>query len=239
VLTVSILSPRLLTASLATLLGSLVLTLTAPAQTRQPAPVQVSPSANVAHFGMAVVDINYIFKNHYRFQAKMKGMKGDVEAAENVLKQEQQKIGKMQELLQTRKPGTPDYKQLDEQVAKAKAEFNLQASQQRKDFLDREAQIYYDTYLEVSQAVRDFAQRHKIGLVVRFNGDETDPNQPAQREDVLRLLNRPVVFQNSIDITPNVLADLNRDAPQVTGQSRDVPQVGRRPNVQIPRRQSR
>ncbi len=32
-----------------------------------------------------------------------------------------------------------------------------------------------------------------------------------RREDVLREINKPVVFQNQIDITPDVLALLNRD----------------------------
>ena len=127
----------------------------------------------------------------------------------HTLKQERQAIAKMQERLEALKPGTPDYKQLDEQVAKAKAAFNVKASQQRKEFLDREARIYYDTYLEVNDAVKYYAQRHNLGLVVRFNGDPTDPNR---REDVLRAINRPVVYQNAIDITPDVLQELNRSA---------------------------
>jgi len=44
---------------------------------------------------------------------------------------------------------------------------------------------------------------------LRFNGDPPDPNN---RDDVLREINKPVVYQNGIDITPDVLADLNRSA---------------------------
>ena len=97
---------------------------------------------------------------------------------------------------------------MDEQLARDMSEFNLKMTKIRKEFLEREAKVYYQTYLEVSQAVGVYAQRHDIGLVIRFNGEPVDPNK---REDVLREINKPVVFQNQVDITPDVLALINRD----------------------------
>jgi len=44
-------------------------------------------------------------------------------------------------------------------------------------------------------------------LVLRFNGDQINPNRP---EEILKAINKPVVSQNNIDITPDVLALLNR-----------------------------
>ncbi len=64
-----------------------------------------------------------------------------------------------------------------------------------------------------------YAQRHDIGLVLRFNGDKVDLNR---REDVLREINKSVVFQNQVDITPDILALINRDAGA-------APQMGTRP----------
>jgi Skp family chaperone for outer membrane proteins len=78
----------------------------------------------------------------------------------------------------------------------------------RKEFLEREAKVYYQTYLEVVDAVKYYAKRQNIGLVLRFNGEPVDPNR---RDDVLREINKPVVVQDQIDITPDVLALLNRD----------------------------
>ena len=95
------------------------------------------------------------------------------------------------------------------------AEFNLKMTRLRKSFLEREAQVYYQTYLEVADAVKTYSERHNIGIVIRFNGDPVDPNK---REDVLKEINKPVVFQNQIDITPDVLALLNRDPAQTARQ---------------------
>ena len=94
--------------------------------------------------------------------------------------------------------------------------------------MEREAKIYYQAYLEVNDAIKYYAQRHDIGLVIRFNGDKVDANR---REDVLREINKTVVYQNQIDITPDILALLNRDAAA-------TPQIGGRPvapGTSIPR----
>ncbi len=168
---------------------------------------QASPSANASRFGVAVVDVTYIFKNYQQFTSALDGMKTEMETAEGKLKSDRAAIQSKEEQSKQYNPGSPEHKQLDEEIARLKAEFNLTAGRIRKDFLEREAKVYYQTYLEVSNAVQYYAQQHNIGLVVRFNGDQVDPNL---REDVLRAINKPVVHQNNIDITPDVLALLNR-----------------------------
>jgi Skp family chaperone for outer membrane proteins len=165
--------------------------------------------ANAPRYGVAVVDISYIFKNYPKFKAAMDGMKTEMETAESTLKAGRDRIAQMEEQRQTLKPGSQEFKQLDEEVARQKADFNIKAGSIRRDFLEREAKVYYQTYLEVSQVVRSFAQNNNIGLVLRFNGDQIDP---SRREDVLRAINQPIMYQNSIDVTPDVLALLSRGA---------------------------
>jgi len=167
--------------------------------------------ANASKHGIAVVDVSYIFKEHARFRSTMEGMKKEMETIESELKADRDKIAQTEEQRKSYSVGSAEYKQFDEQVARAKADFNLKMTRLRKDFLEREAKIYYQTYLEVNSVVKYYAERHNIGLVVRFNGEEPDPNR---REDVLKAINKPVVFQNQIDITPDILALLNRDGAQ-------------------------
>ena len=164
--------------------------------------------ANAAKYGIAVVDISYIFKEHTRFRATMESMKKEMETIEAELKADREKIAQTEQERNTFNAGSAEYKKLDEEVARMMAEFKLKMTRLRKDFLEREAKVYYQTYLEVVDAVSYYAKRHNIGLVMRFNGEPVDPEP---REDVLREINKPVVFQDHIDITPDVLALLNRD----------------------------
>jgi Skp family chaperone for outer membrane proteins len=166
--------------------------------------------ANAAKYNVAVVDISYIFKNHARFRTMMENMKKEMEGIEAELKADREKIAQNEQQRNTYNAGSAEYKKLDEEVARQMADFNLKMGRLRKDFLEREAKVYYQTYLEVVDAVKYYAKRQNIGLVLRFNGEPVDP---AKREDVLREINKPVVLQDQIDITPDVLVLLNRDQP--------------------------
>ncbi len=196
--------------------------------------------ANASKYNIAVVDISYIFKKHARFTATMESMKKEMEGIEADLKADRQKIAEQEQQRNQFNVGTAEYKQLDEEIARKMAEFNLKMGKLRKDFLERESKVYYQTYLEVVDAVKYYAQRQNIGLVLRFNGEPVDANR---RDDVLREINKPVVIQDKIDITPDVLALLNRDAgaapaaqPAATQGVPQTPRTATPGSTQLPRR---
>ena len=173
------------------------------------------PSANAPRYGYGVVDVTYIFKNYAKFNSQMEGMKTAMESADSQLKADRDAVASKEKMREQYQPASPEFKTLDEEIARLKAEFQLKAGKIRRDFMEREAQVYYSTFLEVSNAVQYYAQQHNIGMVLRFNGDSIDPNN---REDILRAINKPVVFQNNVDITPDVLALLNRGGTPAVGQ---------------------
>lgn len=179
-----------------------------------PALAQNPAGANAQKFGVAVVDINYIFKNNPLFKSKMDGMKADFEKIETSVKGRQQQIIDMQERKKLLTPGSAEFKQVDEQIVKMNANLQVEVTQQRKELVEREAKIYYETYLQVSQAISYYAERQGIGLVLRFNGEQADP---ANRESILRNINKAIHYQNSIDITPDIEVLLNRMASNQAG----------------------
>ncbi len=176
---------------------------------QQPA---VSPSANATRFGIAVVDVNYIFKEYIPFKNAMEGIKNDIKQAEVKLKASREGIQVKEEQAKRLQPSSEQFKQLDEDLARMKADFNIKAGRTRKDFQEREAKVYYQTYLQVSSTVQRYAQQNNIGLVLKFNGDRLDKIDPNRPDAILKAINKPVVSQNNIDITPDVLALLNRGA---------------------------
>lgn len=198
---------RIVFATAAATALSMMVSLSPAVHAQAPNPV----GANAEKYGIGVVDVSYIFKEHARFRATMEGMKKEMESIETQLKADRDKIAQTEQERNKYNVGSAEYKKFDEDVARMMAEFNLKMTRLRKDFLEREAKVYYQTYLEVVEAVGYYAKRHNIGLVIRFNGDTVDPNK---REDVLREINKPVPWQDNVDITPDVLALLNRDAGQ-------------------------
>jgi len=199
--------PYLLAALAASVASIVLVTTYAPAQSpvRQP----VRPAYNAAP--IALVDISYIFKEHLRFKAKMEQMKADVERAEAEVKSQRTMIVRLAEQLRELRSGTPDYKSLEEEITKRQADLSVRVSLQKKEFLQSEAKIYHDTYQEVLYEVDHFAKAKGIAMVLRFNGDPVDTENP---QSVLTYINKPVVwYSQDRDITKVVLDQLNQRGP--------------------------
>ncbi len=179
--------------------------------------------AQQAGTNVAVIDISHIFKNHTRFKQMMEDVNADVKAFEAQVVAEQTRVKKMGEQLKTFNPESREFKELEEQMARAAGELQLQMGLKRKDFLEREAKIYHQIYNEIVQEVAWFSQQYNIGLVIRHSADPIDP---ARRDSVLQGVNRMVVYQNQLDITAQVLARL---APK-TGDQRNGGGIPGRPN---------
>jgi len=154
-----------------------------------------------------VIDVGYIFKNHARFKQAMDKMKDEVMQAENALKAERDRINSLMETLKGFNVGTPEYKKLEAEVAKAQGDFSVNAQLQKKDFMDREAKVYLQVYNEIERAVSQFARDNGIAVVHRFDGDPVDS---ADRNRILGSITKPIVYYDpQIDITPDVLRMLN------------------------------
>jgi len=158
----------------------------------------ISGSAEASGTQLAVIDVSMIFKNHTRFKQAMEGMKAEVKAFEATLQQRGQQINELRKKMQPYDPGSAEYKQLEAQIMKVQADGQIAAAQKKKEFLEREAKIYYDVYNEVATEVSRFAEQHGIGLVIRFN---SEPIDPKSRQAVLEGVNRAVIFQKNLNIT--------------------------------------
>ncbi len=183
------------------------------AQAQQAAPQAGAPGfgANASRYGIAVVDISFVFKNYPRFLASIEGLKKEMEAADGQLKQARDQLVQKEQARDLLKPGSPDFKAADEDLARLKADFTIQQGTIRRDFLEKEAAIYYQTYMDISTTVKSYASSNNIGLVLRFNGDPIDK---SQREDVMRAITSPIVFENNIDVTPEICALLGIQLPK-------------------------
>lgn len=163
--------------------------------------------ANAAKYKIAVVDITYVFKEHRRFKQQIEAMQQRMQTMDKTFTDQRNAIAQKEEERNNFKPNSPEYKKLDTEIVNLKAKFSVQADQAQKAFMEEEANLYYNTYEEVKLVIEAFAKTYDIGLVLRFSGDEIDP---ALRRDIITGINRPVVFQNAIDITPYVLQRVNQ-----------------------------
>ena len=159
---------------------------------------------------IAFIDVGKIFKNDARFKALMEDMKRDVQGAENLVREERDRIGKLEEDLRTYTKGTQAYQQLEEQITARKADLTVKVQIQGKQFQQRQAKIYYNVYQEVLQVTDYFCKQHGIDVVLQIKGD---PVNPEVAESVIPYINKQVVwYADDLDITKQILGELNRTA---------------------------
>ncbi len=160
---------------------------------------------------LALIDITAIFKTHPRFKQMMEDMKRDVQAAENRVKAERDAINKLAtEALPALNKGTQQYAEMEEQIANRQAKLAVNVNRYKGEFFQREAMIYHTVYQEILQATDYFCKQRGIDMVLRFDGEQVDVQQP---NSVMKFINRPVVWYDpGLDITNFILQDVNRPA---------------------------
>lgn len=179
----------------------------APAAAPRQNPVaQASRVAPATGGAVAVIDVTEVFRVHARHQQAITGLNKtrkeldtDKAAAAKTLQSKREELSKLQ-------PGTAEFRAKEEEGAKMASDANVDFRLKEKELLEREAQIYFTTYSDIQDAVRDFAQRNGISLVVRFSRAKVEVTSP---DSVMQTVGRPVVFQDKLDITDEIIAMVN------------------------------
>ncbi len=163
-----------------------------------------------AYPGVALLDLKAVLEHHPGFQAMKKELQGAVDIAQVDFRARRERLAKLVQQLNQLKQGTPEYKNLEAQVTKERADLNVFASLKQKELLERETKMYYTAYVEIRQIVAQICRQYNIGIVLRFDSKELDPNNS---QDVLKHLNNRIFYhQKALDLTPLVIQQLKQRA---------------------------
>lgn len=187
----------------------------APKASATGAPAPTKPAGTI----VALVDIGHVFKNHPRVKQQVEAMKQDLGNYEKEIVAARQDLSKQREKMVKFTVGSPEYKQAEEQIARQVSDLQVRDQMKKKEVLDSEARIYFDAYKEVQDVVGRLSNEYGIGLVIRFDSQPIDPND---RNAVQAGVNRNVVFQRNLDLTPLVLERLGASAPAATADRRNT-----------------
>jgi len=205
----------------------------------RPAHAQATARSPQAAPQIVLLDVSAVFKNHRRMQAMMDDMKKDVERAEQEVKAQRDAIRNLAERLKDFRKGTADYRAIEEELTQKQADLSVRVQLQKKEFLQREAKIFYTVYQEIQQELAYYASATGVTMVVRTSSEQPDVENP---QEVLAYLNRDVVWNaRQIDITNYIIDRFNKryGPSQQTTQSGNTVAPGgtaSRPGVYVPPR---
>ena len=157
---------------------------------------------------VAIIDIGRVFENDSEFKAAMEKIKLGIGEYERKVILRQEEI-KTQEAKHEKSPvGSAERTRLEEEILRLTAAMETDIKLTRKNFLAEEAHHYARRYRQIEVEVEKLCTEQRIGLVLRYSND---PYDTADREAVLKAVNRAVVWTRVPDLTREVLARLNKN----------------------------
>lgn len=162
-----------------------------------------------AQQNVVVVDMGKIFREHIGFKNSISDLQQRVEQYKGTIQTDRTTIQKESELLAGTPKTSPEYKTKEAAIAKMAADMQVNHNMKNKEFMEQEAKLYYQTYVEVLTTIQSFCKQNSITLVIRFSGEKIDP---TNRSSVLAGVNNVVVFHENRDITQIIIDTVNRDA---------------------------
>lgn len=166
-------------------------------------PVEV-PRAPAAKIGL--LDLARVFANHDEFKKLSDLLRADVAKAEEELKRRKAEVEAQQAKLAKLEKGSDEYVAQEEEITRVQAEIQTKVNVQKADFFKQEAQMYLQVYQQIMVEVGKLSRARGINLVMRFNGDPIDPNDP---QGIQKELNKAILYHDGIDITDDVLRAVN------------------------------
>ena len=151
---------------------------------------------------IAVLDVAKVFELNQKFNSQIEKLKTERDTLRQQLQGEAQQLRTDAQQLQEYKPGSPEYKKLESDLEQRNADLRTRDRQANTDLVNREASIYYGTYREMESAVAQLAGQYNITLVLRYDSSQVDG---GNRADVVKALNKTVVFQKDMDLTEMVV----------------------------------
>lgn len=157
---------------------------------------------------VAVLDVKKVFDEHRAFQGEVEAIKNDIKAFEkNFMAQRDNLLAERKAMDDTLTPGTVDYKRREADLAQAASDLEVKKTLKQKSIVEREAKAYYDTYRHIVAEVNAFADANGIVLVLRYDSEPIDKDN---RTDVIKGVNRHVVYQQNRDLTDIIVARVNQ-----------------------------
>lgn len=159
-----------------------------------------------------VVDIAEIFRNHAGFNQQIESLKQAAEQYKIDLERRGNELRARSEKLRDFQVGSAEYKQLESELAHASANLDVERRAKTRDFVQFEAKLHFDTYLEVTRAIAEVCEKRGYRLAIRYDGSKTDTTRP---EAVMQRVNENVIFHMpQYDITGEIISSLSAAAPR-------------------------
>jgi Skp family chaperone for outer membrane proteins len=160
---------------------------------------------------VAVLDVGKTLESYTGFITARQTLIDEVAAINKELEKQLAEIKADESRLQDLQQGSNEFVQLEGVIKQAKSRWQARVNVVKSETGQKEKKLHLGAYEALKDEVSQYAREHGIRLVLRYASAPVD--QDGSPRDAIDYVNRDVIFQDSIDITPQVIERLNAEAP--------------------------
>ncbi|MGD9721313.1 MAG: hypothetical protein AB7O59_08895 [Pirellulales bacterium] len=176
-----------------------------------------------------LVDVTTMAKDSPKLKQQLEALKKEYEGEATALRKESELGNQMGAELGKLPPGSPEFKKLEKDLFKMRADFELRGKRATDAVQEKEALLYYEFARELQSELARFAQATGTQLILR---NEPSPPDYSDPRNVLRELNKLIVYQRGVDVTPAMQEAMARRAAAGANTATRRPPASSAPQVQ-------
>jgi Skp family chaperone for outer membrane proteins len=173
--------------------------------------------------GVALVDVAAVSQKCARLTQSLEALKTEYESHSAEFKKEADAGNQLTEKARQLPAGSPERKKLEQEILKKRADYELHGKRITEDTREREGKLYVNMFRELNEELARYAQANGIELILRNDVPPLDLNDPRS---VLQEIQKPIVYQRGVDVTPVMVEALNRRSGPLGTVSKTAAQPG-------------
>jgi Skp family chaperone for outer membrane proteins len=159
---------------------------------------------------IALVNVDRILKTHKPLQEQLDPLKAEAKELDAKVQVRQAEIETVTDQLRRSQPASPDQQRLQLQLVKLQTDLQQFINTERQKLQKKEVAVYLAFFRQLDAEIDKHAKARSLKLVLRQYETSYDENQPLQ--DILKALNRTILYEEGLDITDEILKALGAPA---------------------------
>jgi Skp family chaperone for outer membrane proteins len=152
---------------------------------------------------IGMVNVDRILRTHKPLLEKLEPLKATSKELDATVQVRQVEIEGVADKLRKTLPGTQEQVRLQQQIVKLQNELQQFINTERQNLNKKEVAVYVALFKQLDEEISKYAKAHQLKLVLRQYETSYDESQPLP--DILKALNRTILYEEGLDITDEVL----------------------------------
>jgi Skp family chaperone for outer membrane proteins len=163
---------------------------------------------------IALVNVDKILKSHKPLVAKVDPLKAEAKELEAAVQVRQAEIETAMGQFQRAQPGSPDQQRLQAQIRKLQTDMQQFVVTERQQLQQKEVKVYLAFFRQLDAEITKYAKANGLKLVLRQYETSLDEGQTLP--EVMKALNRTILFDEGLDVTDEILKALDVQSPSAS-----------------------